>query len=193
MRLHISPCTFLQVRAKNVVPFPYIFSFLASTPEEIHAVILGDRTPIPHNIAYVVSYQSYDRVTFCFGRMVTSESTSRCEGTIWGPYVIPQQSCDVSIVIALRWQYTFWVCGVVCRYRYTGQHALVFCVLMPCSRTRVGIRWYTTLYQVYLVISDSGVQAIFSQTVAHSAIGYLTRIRINGKSCPKRRRSVCSL
>ena len=55
-------------------------------------------------------------------------------------------------------------------------HALVFCVLMLCSRV-------TTLYQVDFVSSDNGVEAMFSQTVVHSAYAYLIRIRINGLSC----------
>jgi len=60
-------------------------------------------------------------------------------------------------------------------------------MLMPCRRTYVGIRSYITLYHVDLVSSDSGVE-IFSQTVVHSAFGCLTRIQINGKSCPKSHR-----
>jgi hypothetical protein len=62
----------------------------------------------------------------------------------------------------------------------------MFCKLMLCGRTCVGVGSCITLYHVDLVSSDSGVEAMIFQIFVHSVFGYSTTIRINCKSCQKK-------
>lgn len=78
----------------------------------------------------------YLRVTFWFGHAVTTRSTVHLGGHIWGPYVVRQLSCDVYIVIVLRWKCAVWVCAVVCRYVTLDTHPRVLwvCAVLYCLR-----------------------------------------------------------
>jgi len=60
---------------------------------------------------------------------------------ICGPFAVRQQSVDVSITIALRWQGT----------SLHRTHSAVFCMLTPCIHTFVGASSYIALYHVDLI------------------------------------------
>ena len=62
----------------------------------------------------------------------------------------------------------------------------MFCKLMPCRRTCVGVGSCITLYHVELVSPNGGVEAMFSQIFVPLAFGYSNGIRINCKSYTKK-------
>lgn len=87
-----------------------------------------------------------------------------CGGHIWGRYVVRHLSCNVCIVIALRWQCVQW-----CVDMLHWTHTLGICVLIQCSRTCVVVRPCVTVYHRVIFSVDSGMQAMFSKIVAHSS------------------------
>lgn len=98
----------------------------------------------------------YRRVTLCFGHAVTSGSAVHLRGYIWGPYVVRQLSCDVYIVIVLRWK---WRCESLqwCFDLLHWTDTFAFCGFVSCRLACVGVRPCMTLYHGDLVSSGSDV------------------------------------
>jgi hypothetical protein len=176
-----------------MLPFlRFLFRFLVSTRHR-KSMQSCTVTKLPfRTTVYVVSYQPYDRLTFCFrpyGDIREYQPLWRSiSGSVHSTAAILRRvhyhSPDVAVHVVSVWS------SISISLNWT--RALVLSMFMPCNRTCVGVRWCMTLYHVDLVSSDIGVEAMLSQIAPTSAFVYLTTIRVKGKSCPKSGRCACS-